>query len=93
MNPFEKLWLYESWINELEERNKFDKSLAILTGGFYNPEMARKMMKEENPDYSLSDEEFEESWRIVQEKKISDEVENKEGSKRRRRRKNRRVVK
>lgn len=94
MNPFEKLWLYESWVNELEEKAKFNKSLAILTGGFYNPQLAQKMLKDQDPDYSLSDDEFEESWRIVKEgrKNIQPEEDQEEDYPKRKRPRRRKVV-
>lgn len=57
MDPVEKAWLYESWINELELDLEREKAIAILIGSFSNYEMAKKM--QETPTVSVSDEEFE----------------------------------
>ena len=35
-------------------------------GSFSNPEAAKKMHKADDPDYQLSDDEFEESWKRVE---------------------------
>ncbi len=53
------VWMYESWCRDLEEKNEFAKSYTILQGSFVNPEMARKMIDRENPDFETSDEDFE----------------------------------
>lgn len=65
MNPFIKMWLYESWINEIENEYEKMRQLGILIGSFYNPEAARKIAKQENPDYSTTEEEFEQSLQYV----------------------------
>lgn len=41
------------------------KSIAILTGSFSNPEAANKMIKDQNPDFASSDEDFEKSIQMV----------------------------
>lgn len=75
-----KLWLYESWIQDLEDKHEFAKSYAILHGSFTNPKMAGEMIKKDNPEHMSTDEDFEESWNwVVKDRK-------KETKKRRRRR-------
>lgn len=59
MDPIEKLWLYESWVNELEIDLEKEKAIAILIGSFSNPEMAQKMHMKDNPNVKVSDDEFE----------------------------------
>lgn len=53
-----KLWLYESWCKDQEEKNNFARSYVILNGSFTNAEMARKMIKQDNPDFESSEEDF-----------------------------------
>ena len=65
MDPFMEMWLFESWLQDLQDKNEFAKSYAILSGSFANPEMARNMIQKENPTYMSSDEDFEESTRWV----------------------------
>jgi hypothetical protein len=63
--PLEKLWLFESWCYDEEQKTERMKSQAILTGGFYNPEMAQRMIKRENPDFASTDEDFDDASRFV----------------------------
>ncbi len=50
--------MYESWCRDIEEKNEFAKNYAILQGSFTNPQMAQKMIKNDNPDFEVSDEDF-----------------------------------
>jgi hypothetical protein len=59
IDPVMWLWMYESWCRDVEEKNEFAKSYAILQGSFVNPDMARKMIKSENPDFESTDEDYE----------------------------------
>lgn len=65
MDVFQYLWLYESWLTDLEEQHEFAKNYSVLTGSAANPEWARSIMKSENPDFEMSDEEFD---------RVSDEI-------------------
>ena len=56
INPWEKLWLYNSWIHKKEQEMELVRAASILTGSFSNPEMAEKMMKRDRPDYVSTDE-------------------------------------
>jgi hypothetical protein len=47
--------LYKSWEYNQEIELEKLRNQAILIGSFFNPEMAKKMIKNENPDYSSSD--------------------------------------
>ena len=80
-----KLWVYESWVADQEEKHKFARDYSILVGSFTNSEAAQEMMKADNPDVSLSDEEFEESTQKV--------LEEREEKPNRRQRRRMRVVK
>jgi hypothetical protein len=46
--------LYKSWEYNQEIELEKLRNQAILIGSFFNPEMAKKMIKNENPDYSSS---------------------------------------
>ena len=89
--PMKRLWMYESWCQDLADKNEFAKSFSIFLGSFSNPEAAQHMLKQDNPDYGSTDEDFEESTRMV----LADRERQKEEEtkpKRRRRHKRRRVV-
>lgn len=60
-------YLYEHWVNEQKYDYELYRSLAILVGSFTNSDAAQKMIKDENPDFESSEEDFEESTRIVEE--------------------------
>lgn len=84
MDPLMKLWLYEGWANKIHRELERDRYLGILIGSFTNPEAAQKMMK---PPIETTDDEFEQSWQMVEEnRKKVQEVEKTDGKKRRRRR-------
>lgn len=68
LDPILRLYMYESWYADLEDKNEFAKSYAILQGSFANPEMARKMVKLDNPDFESSDEDFDKVSKSIIEK-------------------------
>ncbi len=65
INPYLKVWLYERWLHDKELELEQLRSLAILIGSFFNPEMAYKMSKSENPDFKSTD--FEGATKAVRE--------------------------
>ena len=93
------LWMYMSWIEDQNEKHKFARDYAIFTGSFSNPEAGQKMRKAEEPDYELSDEEWNKSFeRVIADrgKVISGTIEVKkenEGKLRHRRRGFKKVIK
>jgi hypothetical protein len=67
LDPMLKIYMYQHWIQDYEEKNEFAKSYATFVGSFYNPEMARQIMDSEAPENvtESSEEEFDESTRWV----------------------------
>lgn len=59
VNPWTYLWLYYSFIQEEEDKVKFARSMSIFQGSFSNFEMAKSLVKAENPTAEMEDEEFE----------------------------------
>lgn len=53
--------MYYQWLQDLEEKHDFAKSYTILGGAFHNPEAAKKMIEQDSPGISISEEELEES--------------------------------
>ena len=83
-----KLWMYESWLQDDEERHKFTKDYTIFGGSFHNPEAAKQLVQEENPDMKLTNEEEQQSIDMVMAAGDIEEQANKDVlSKHRRRRK------
>lgn len=52
------LWMYQSWLQDQEDRQEFAENQAIFTGSFSNPDMAKRIIKSKNPDYQMDDKEF-----------------------------------
>jgi hypothetical protein len=77
--------MYESWIQDLREKNEFTRNYAILTGSFSNMELAKKMIESEKPSFSSSDADFEATTRMI-EQDVERELAQKQTRRRRRRR-------
>lgn len=69
LNPVLKTYMYEHWCRDQEEAFEMARSQAILIGSFSNPAAAQDMLKSENPDFASSDEDFEQSLRLIEENK------------------------
>jgi len=65
IDPLMKLLYYESFRQDLEDKHAFARNYAIFGGSFSNMEMAQRIISEENPDYESTEEDFEESTRMV----------------------------
>lgn len=61
--------MYEQWCYDREEEYNLLRSQSILIGSFSNPAAAQDMLKIDNPDYSSSDEDFEQSLKMIREQK------------------------
>lgn len=58
ISPMVWLWMYMSWIEDQNEEHKFARDYGTFIGSFSNPEAAQKMAKRDDPEYELSDEDF-----------------------------------
>lgn len=61
MDEYTWTWMYQCWILEQEESHKSNKDLAVFLGSFFNYEMAKSISKQDNPDFSSDDRDFEEA--------------------------------
>jgi hypothetical protein len=65
MDPVRYMWKYNNWVADQNEKVELAKEHAYLLASFWNPEAVRKI-KGEGADMHIStDEEFEESTRMV----------------------------
>jgi len=69
MDPVQKLWLYNNWIAEQNEEAELAKNHAYLLASFWNPEAVQQILGDANV-HASTDEEFEESSRIVREQSL-----------------------
>ena len=83
INPYLKVWLYESWLHDRELEIEKLRQQSILIGSFFNPEAANKMVKNENPDFKSTD--LDETTKIVHEKILEQELEKTTDKKRKKR--------
>jgi hypothetical protein len=83
MDPVQKIWLYEQWLGDHRDDAELAKNHAYLLGSFSNPEAVSKMMNDNV--HESSEEDFEESSRMVKEANLK--LIEMEKSPRRRRRK------
>lgn len=71
MDPVQKIWMYENWMADQNEQAELAKNHAYLLASFWNPEAVKQILGEGNV-HSSTDEEFEESSRMV--KEINDKL-------------------
>lgn len=59
------MWLYQQWLGDHRDDAELAKNHAYLLGSFSNPEAVKKIM--DGNDYESSEEDFDESSRMVKE--------------------------
>lgn len=57
MDSVTKLWYYYNWMQDTKDQVDMLQQQSILTGSFWNPEAAKKML--ESSQFKSSDNEFE----------------------------------
>jgi hypothetical protein len=86
MDPVQKIWMYENWIADQNDDAELAKNHAYLLASFWNPEAVKEILGQGDVRVS-TDEEFEETSRMVREASLKS-LEEKTKTKRRRRRHN-----
>lgn len=66
MDPVQKMWMFENWLADQKEEAELAKNHAYLLASFWNPEAVKQILGENNV-HSSTDEEFEESTRLIKE--------------------------
>lgn len=66
MDPVQKLWMFHNWIGDQLDEAELAKNQAYLLASFDHPEEVKKLMGDGDVHMS-TDEEFEESSRMVRE--------------------------
>lgn len=69
MDPVHKMWMYNNWIADQNDEAELAKNHAYLLASFWNPEAVQQILGEGNVHES-TDEEYEESLRIVREQSL-----------------------
>jgi hypothetical protein len=83
MDPVQKWYMFNHWLADQKDRMELAKNHAYLVGSFFNPEAVKSLL--DQGTHESTDEEFEESTRMVMEAgKDAHEVEKSKGNRRRR---------
>jgi len=61
--------MYNNWIADQNDKAELAKNHAYLLASFWNPEAVKDILGDKN-DYGSTDEEFEESTRMIEEESI-----------------------
>jgi len=69
MDPVQKRWLFNNWIASQNEQAELAKNHAYLVASFWNPEAVQQILGDGNVHQS-TDEEFEESSRMVRDQSL-----------------------
>ena len=64
MDLVQKMWLYYQWLGDQRDDAELAKNHAYLLGSFWNPEAVREMTNQNV--HESTDEELEESMKIVE---------------------------
>lgn len=84
MDPVQKRWLFEQWLGDRKDLTELAKNHAYLLASFDHPETVKQLVGEGNVHMS-TDEEFEESSRMVREMNLKAMVPQKGKTERKRR--------
>lgn len=69
MDPVQKLWMYENWAADQNDQAELAKNTAYLLASFDHPDAVKQIMGGGNV-FESTDEELEESSRMVREMNI-----------------------
>jgi hypothetical protein len=69
MDPVQKMWLYNNWQADQNDSVELAKNHAYLLASFSHPEAVKDMISDANKHIS-SDEEFEESSKMVRDESL-----------------------
>lgn len=83
MDPVQKLWMFQQWIGDQIDNAELAKNHAYLLASFSHPEEVKKLMGDGDVHIS-SNEEFDESSRMVREANLQSIPEVKKGKRKRR---------
>lgn len=86
MNPVMLAWMQQSWAEDYQDQWKLLENSSYLSASFMNPEGVRKAMNQDSDTVSSTDEEFEETSRMIKEYSNKTEEEKAKLSLRRRKR-------
>ena len=69
MDPVQKMWMYNNWVADQNDRAELAKNHAYLLASFSNPEAVQQILGAGN--HESSDDDYEESMNIVKNQSFS----------------------
>jgi hypothetical protein len=69
MDPVQKMWMFENWLTDQADHAELAKNHAYLLASFDHPEAVKQLLGEGNVHES-TEEEFEESSKMVRESSL-----------------------
>lgn len=84
MDPVHKIWMYENWLADQNDKAELAKNHAYLLASFSHPEAVKQLLGEGN-SHESTDEEFEESSKLVREMNLKELAQTNKSRKRKRR--------
>ena len=69
MDPVQKMWMFNNWVEDQNDEAELAKNHAYLLASFWNPEAVQQIVGDGNTHQS-TEEEFEESSRMVREQSM-----------------------
>lgn len=66
MEPIQKIWMFQNWMADQNDKMELAKNHAYLIGSFYNPEAVQQLM--DGPTHESTDDELEDSINMVNNK-------------------------
>lgn len=69
LDPVRKLWMYNNWLADQNDKAELAKNTAYLLASFWNPEAVKQILGDGNTHES-TEEEFEESLAMVKNQSI-----------------------
>ena len=67
MDPFLKMFMYAQWIQDQNDKVEILKNHGYLIASFIDPQSVKKILGQDGTQYATTDEEFDESLRMVKE--------------------------
>lgn len=71
MDPVQKMWMFENWLTDQFDHAELAKNHAYLLASFDHPEAVKQLLGEGNVHES-TEEEFEESSKMVRESSLKE---------------------
>lgn len=84
MDPVQKMWMFNNWAADQNDEAELAKNHAYLLASFWNPEAVQQILGDGN-SHESTEEDFEESLRMVKEQSAKLQQEDNKSIRRKRR--------